>query len=256
MSRYDTIGPVGEEELHAFIDGELAPERAAAVAAIAASDADLAARVAAFRADKAALAALYSGIAKERVPASWLARIEAAAAPIPFPVRRSAPPRASWLMALAASVLLVLGSAIWLQPFGPPADQVLAQADAVRRDAVAPATRLAGVALADAPARDALLAQAVGLHVRAPDLARLGWRLGEIDTYAQAAALRYTAADGRALTLFVRKSSGTPRFDLLKNGAVRTCIWQDEVVSAVMMGEMSAGQMMRVASAAYTALNL
>jgi len=34
------------------------------------------------------------------------------------------------------------------------------------------------------------------------------------------------------------------------------CLWQDEVVGAVMMGEMSAGQMMRVAGAAYAALNL
>jgi len=256
MNRHDTMGPIGEEELHAFIDGELAPERAAEVASAAAYDPNLAARIEAFRADKAALATLYGGIAQEPIPAAWLARIEAAAAPIPFPARRASPPPARWLMALAASVLLVLGSAIWLQPFRPPADQILAQADAARRDATAPAMRLAGAALADAPARDALLTQAVGLRVRAPDLARLGWRLGEIDTYAQAAALRYTTSDGRALTLFVSKSSGTPRFDLLKNGAVRTCIWQDEVVSAVMMGDMSAGQMMRVASAAYTALNL
>ena len=35
--------------------------------------------------------------------------------------------------------------------------------------------------------------RAVGLKLRAPDLARLGWRLQEIDTYAKAAALRYRA---------------------------------------------------------------
>jgi len=58
------------------------------------------------------------------------------------------------------------------------------------------------------------------------------------------------------LTLFVRRSDGVPRFELLKSGTLRTCIWQDEVVGAVMMGEMSAGQMMRVASAAYLALDL
>jgi anti-sigma factor RsiW len=256
MNRNETIPPISEEELHAFIDGELPPARAAEVSSIAAADPELAARIAAFRADKAALASLYGGIAKEPVPAAWLARIEAAAAPIPFPARRAAPPRSTWLMALAASVLLIIGGAVWLHPFGPPTDQILAQADAARQQTIAPATRIAGAALADATARDALLTRAVGLHVRAPDLARLGWRLGEIDTYAEAAALRYTNADGHALTLFVRKSPGAPRFDLLKNGAVRTCIWQDEVVSAVMMGDMSAGQMMRVASAAYNDLDL
>jgi anti-sigma factor RsiW len=246
--------PIGEEELHAFIDRELPPERAAAVAASAAADPALAARIAAFRSDKAALARLYRDIATERVPSSWIARVEQAAAP--RQIRRAVPPRATWVMALAASVLLVVGTAVWLQPLGPSADPVLAQADAARQGTTVPATILAGAALADGAARDALLVHTVGLNVRAPDLARLGWRLGEIDTYPQAAALRYIAADGRSLTLFVRKSTGTPRFDLLKNGAVRTCIWQDEVISAVMMGDMSAGQMMRVASAAYTALNL
>ena len=63
--------------------------------------------------------------------------------------------------------------------------------------------------------------------------------------------------DGSTLTLFVRPSTGVPRFDLFKTGALRVCIWQDEVVGAVMMGEMSAGQMMRVAQgAAYAALEL
>ncbi|MEJ0046246.1 MAG: hypothetical protein WDN04_09090 [Rhodospirillales bacterium] len=244
---------IAEEELHAFIDRELAPERAAAVAAAAAADPALSARIDAFRADKAALAALYGGIATERPPAHWIALIEQAAA---SPKPRRLPPRATWVMALAASIVLAVGSTLWLQSGAPRQDTILAQAEAARQQTTVPVERLAGAALTDVPARDAVLAHAVGLQVRAPDLARLGWRLGAIDTYAQAAALRYTASDGRALTLFVRRSTGEPRFDLLKNGAVRTCIWQDEVVSAVMMGDMSAGQMMRVASAAYTALNL
>ena len=115
---------------------------------------------------------------------------------------------------------------------------------------------MTGAALADAPSRDAVLAHAVGLSLRAPDLAPLGWQLVELDTYAQAAALRYRAANGGSLTVYVRRSTGAPRFDLLKAGGVRVCIWQDEVVGAVMMGEMSAGQMMRVAGAAYAALSL
>jgi hypothetical protein len=47
--------------------------------------------------------------------------------------------------------------------------------------------------------------------------------------------------------MFVRSSTGMPRFDLSKDGKVRVCIWQDEVVGAVIMGDMTAGQMMRVA---------
>jgi anti-sigma factor RsiW len=58
------------------------------------------------------------------------------------------------------------------------------------------------------------------------------------------------------LTIYVRKSDGDARFDLLRRGKLRVCIWQDEVVSAVMTGDMSAGEMMRVASAAYSSLDL
>ncbi len=115
-------------------------------------------------------------------------------------------------------------------------------------------TRLTGAALADASASDAAVARAVGLRLRAPDLAHLGWTLIEIDTYSRAAALRYRSGDGTVLTLFVRPSTGAPRFDLLRKGALRVCIWQDEVVGAVMMGDLTAGQMMRVAGAAYAAL--
>jgi anti-sigma factor RsiW len=153
-------------------------------------------------------------------------------------------------------VVLALGGLALFRPGPAGGDQILAQAESVRQSGAGAVTRVTGTALEDAPARDAMLTAATGLKLHTPDLGKLGWRLAELDTYKQAAALRYRAADGRALTLYVRRSNGTPRFDLLRNGALRTCIWQDEVVGAVMMGEMTAGQMMRVASAAYVALNL
>jgi hypothetical protein len=43
---------------------------------------------------------------------------------------------------------------------------------------------------------------------------------------------------------------------MLKDAALRTCVWQDEVTGGVVMGKMSAGEMERVAAAAYTALKL
>jgi anti-sigma factor RsiW len=250
-------GPIRDEDLHGFIDGELPADRAELVAAALEADPVLAARVEAFAADKAALAAAFRPVTEEALPAAWIARIEQAARPVAVMTPRRAVRRPRlWAMALAASIVLAIGGVTLLQRSGGGADTILAQAESARQSRTAPLTMLAGAALADGPARDALITHAVGLNLRAPDLARLGWQLAEIDAYPAAAALRYRATDGRALTLYVRKSSGTPRFDLLRNGAVRTCIWQDEVVGAVMMGEMSAGQMMRVASAAYVALNL
>ncbi len=246
--------PIREEELHAFIDGELPSDRAGMVAAAVEADPILAARVAAFAADKAALAAAYRPIGRQPVPASWIALIErAAAAPTR---RRKGPPWVRWAVGLAACLVLALGGVALLEQQGPPEGSILAQAEAARQEQTLALRRLTGAALADVPTRDAELTHAVGLKLRAPDLARLGWNLVEIDLYAKAAALRYRAEGDRTLTLFVRPSTGAPRFDLFETGAVRVCLWQDEVVGAVMMGEMSAGQMMRVAGAAYAALNL
>ena len=54
----------------------------------------------------------------------------------------------------------------------------------------------------------------------------------------------------------MRASDGTVRFDLLRRGRARVCVWQDDVVGVVIIAPMSAGEMMRVASGAYAALNL
>ena len=71
-----------------------------------------------------------------------------------------------------------------------------------------------------------------------------------------AAGLVYRSTQAGELTIYVRKSSGQSRFDLLRRGRLRVCIWQDDVVGAVMTGEMSAGLMMRIASRAYGDLDL
>jgi anti-sigma factor RsiW len=247
--------PIREEDLHAFIDGELSADRAAMVAAALEADPILSARVAVFAADKAALAATFQPIGQQPVPASWIALIQRAAVATRT-ARRRLPLRARWAVGLAACLVLALGGVALLEQRGPAEGSILAQAEAARQERTPALARLTGAALADVPSRDAELTHAVGLKLRAPDLARLGWTLVEIDIYAKAAALRYRAEGDRTLTLFVHPSTGAPRFDLFETGAVRVCLWQDEVVGAVMMGEMSAGQMMRVAGAAYAALNL
>jgi anti-sigma factor RsiW len=224
------------------------------VAAALEADPVLAERVAAFAADKSALAAAYRQIGQQPVPESWIALIERAGA-TPT-IRLRVQPWSRWAVGLAACLVLALGGVALLEQRGPPEGSILAQAEAARQEQTLALARLTGEALADVPLRDAELTHAVGLKLRAPDLARLGWTLVEIDIYTKAAALRYRAEGDRALTLFVRPSTGAPRFDLFETGAVRVCLWQDEVVGAVMMGEMSAGQMMRVAGAAYAALNL
>jgi anti-sigma factor RsiW len=252
---------VSQEEISAFIDDELPAGRRAEVAAALAADPVLAARAAAYRRDQASFAAALAPVAAAPLPAAWLARIEAAVqagAPRAAPAwrgrlrhRRMAP-----VWAIAACVTLLLGGGVlWgLWPAG--ADTILREADAARRGTRGAVAMYDGDALPAAAARDAMLRQATGLAVRAPDLSRLGWQLAGLETYRGAAELRYRNVHGAALTLYVRRSAGTPRFDLLRRGTLRVCVWQDDVVGAVIMGDMAAGEMMRVAGLAYADLNL
>src|SRR5437764_11181201 len=65
----DRESPVTEEELHAYVDGELPADRQAAVEAWLAAHPDDASRVSAWRAQSDAIKARYAGVALEPVPA-------------------------------------------------------------------------------------------------------------------------------------------------------------------------------------------
>lgn len=60
--------PIGEDDLHGYVDGVLTPSRRAAVEAYLADHADVAARVAAYAAQRDALRAAYAPIADEPIP--------------------------------------------------------------------------------------------------------------------------------------------------------------------------------------------
>jgi anti-sigma factor RsiW len=233
-----TSTPIPEDDLHAYIDGQLPPERRQAVAEALAADPALAARAAAFEADILRMRALFGPVAERPLPAAWLDRIAA---------HTQARPRlGAWRMALAACLVLgvLAGSAALLRPRG---DTILQEAAAAYDGALAPGTEISARAIPSA----------LGLPVHAPDLRRFGYQLAGIKLFrGPAAGLTYRNAQNVALTIYVRKSAGEPRFDLLRRGKLRVCIWQDDVVSAVMTGDMPAGEMMRIASTAYTALDM
>ena len=67
----DQNPPVTEEELHAYVDGELAPDRRVAVEAWLASHSEDAARVAQWRAQADAIRARFGMLASEPVPARF-----------------------------------------------------------------------------------------------------------------------------------------------------------------------------------------
>ncbi len=239
---------VSELDLHAFLDGELPEARMAEIAAALERDPALAERLAGFAADQKRLAATLGPLEHRALPARWTARIENASPARQSPVRPA--------LAIAASILLLVAGGFGLRWALAPAG-ILQSASLARSGDMPAAASYDAAALTDPGARRALLRAALGMDVRVPDLSRAGYHLVAMKLYGgHAVGLQYRNAAARELTMFLRRSDGTARFDLLRQGKLRVCLWQDDVIGAVLSGEMSAGEMMRVASLAYSELNI
>ncbi len=242
-----SVEPIREDELHAFVDGALQAARREEVAAILRADPARAAWVDGYARDRELLREAVAQLSARPLPPNWAAQIEAATA-------RRAPARLGRRYAIAASLAVAIGAAAAVK-WWPHGDTILADALAVR-DGTAAGRALPQGVLADAAQRDAQLASAVGLPAHAPDLQHFGFQLTAMQLFTRGAQLRYADRSRRILTIYVRPSDGTVRFDMLRQGTQRICIWQDNVVGAVIVAPLSAGEMMRVASKAYGDLDL
>ncbi|SNS72460.1 MULTISPECIES: anti-sigma factor [unclassified Azospirillum] len=227
--------------MHALIDGELPPHRARTVEAMIQADATLAARVADYRAQKAMMKQLYGPLIDRPVPQHLIDRANA------IPAARQ-----SWgdwrRFAAAAVVALVLagGGALWLRPGAAPGDVVALALDA--RTASLPGTP------ADLTPYNEALSRIMELKVKVPDLSRAGYTLAGVHLEEDAASIAYRDAQGKLVTIYLRQSDGTVRFDQFKRADLRICVWQDDRLSMVMAGDMSAAIMQRLASMAYIGL--
>lgn len=232
---------IPDEELHAFIDGELEPERAQAVRKALAGDPALAERVALFQADKAMLKSVYGPLEKLPLPSGWVSRVH----------RRPQ----IWQMtgAIAAAILVLLGAVTWLHYTARTSDPIEAALNA--RAGLATGERQVVTVEGDQGRRyDGMLAQAVALHVRVPDLAQMGYKLSRLELYGNAAELLYRGPQDRVFTLYIRRSDGATRFDQFERKGLRVCIWQDDQISTVMAGDIPAAAMQRLVALSYTGL--
>lgn len=238
MSEHPPINTsVTEEELHAFIDGELPPERARMVGAMIQADAALSARVNAFRADKEMMKRIYGPLVDRPVPEHLLRLAQSGARPARLGWRR---------LAVAASVLfLVVVGGLWLRP--PGSDDVVELALDAR------SAPIASVSDDLSPYNEAL-SRIVEAKVKVPDLRRAGYTLAGLQIEQDAATISYRDGAGKLFTIYLRQSDGSVRFDQFKRADLRICVWQDDRLSMVMAGEMSAAVMQKLASMAYVGL--
>lgn len=243
---------ITEEELHAFIDGELDPSRHDEIALLLSQDATLARRVAEFREDKERLSSIYAPLLRRPIPTAWEKQIR----------RRRVIPRRSRdiaaIGAMAASLVLVVGGMWFASRVNPPQTRSLvSEALAARSGDLEPDTTMSsGV---DSLAAGHEISAALAMRAKAPVLTRFGFRLSAVKSYAavskrRAVELVYANASGRELTLYVSRAVGAPRFDQFESGDLRICIWQDDVVGMVIAGKLSAAEMQRLATLAYDGL--
>src|SRR5579883_1141674 len=248
--------PVSEDMIQAYVDGRLPADQARAVEAHLAQAPAEAARVAAYIDQRQQLRDEFQAKFDEPLPGRFrVAEIR----------RMQRQRQMRRIMALAAmlTVAIVGATAGWIAaPYlsGNGADPLVAEALSARDGALRPDRMLGEDALASADAGDAVVAATLDVPAKVPDLTKAGYRLRGISVLhgpggGPAVQVTYRDATGGTFTLFMRRSQGSDRFDLSNRGAMQIFVWQNDALSVVMLGEMPARQMLKVATMTYSALD-
>ncbi|GIX27679.1 anti-sigma factor family protein [Pelomicrobium sp. G1] len=245
--------PVVEADLHAYLDGELPPERRPEVQAHLAAHAEDAARLAAYAEQKRALHASYDAVMDE---------------PVPQRLRPTAGGRRVLVWrAAAAAAWMVLGGAIgWsLKPPSQPASsapETLARRAAVAHTVYTPEVRHpVEVGAEQEQHLVAWLSKRLGAPVKAPSLAAEGYVLvgGRLlaDEAGPAAQFMYENAQGQRLTLYVRRraEAGETAFRFAQEGGVAIFYWIDREFGYALSGNLAKEELQRLAFAAYRQLS-
>jgi len=237
---------ISDEELHAYIDGALEAERARAVEQALDNNPALAERAASFQADKTMFKTVYGPLKDRPLPPHWLARVQQQQQPQP-----QSRNRLRFAYAVAAALLVAAVTPLAWRYYAPTmnADVVEAALDARQGMEACPAPTDGSKT-----GNDLALRQAVASNLHTPDLSRMGYRLCGMHLYGKAAEILYRGPQDQLFTLYVRRSDGSARFDQFERRGLRVCIWQDDQISTVMAGDVSASAMQQLATLSYTGL--
>lgn len=246
----DRESPVTEDELHAYVDGELPADRRSAVEAWLAAHPDDAARVAAWRAQMELIRARYGSVATEPVPAR-------------LALDRLTRNRRWWTGVAAAATIaafLVGGIVGWMahgvSAATPPASVTFAsEALNAHRLYIAEVRHPIEVRAAEQHLLP-WLSRRVGTNLRAPELASfelklLGGRLlpGPI---GPAALFMYEGPTGERFTLYCSRVKA-PTTALRYNAAnqVAAVHWIESEIGFVVSGPADKDRLLKIAQTAY-----
>lgn len=244
---------ISENDLHAYVDGELDPARAAEVEAHLAADHEAAQRVAGWRRQKEALHALFDSVLDEPVPAQLRERPRARR-----PLLR---------MAAVVAWVAVGGVAGWalrgIAPGPSPHAVPLAHQAAVAHAVYVPEVKHPVEVGADQEQHlVAWLSKRLGAQVKAPPLNELGYSLvgGRLLPAADgpAAQFMYQDAEGRRVTLYVRtdvRENRETAFRYARESGVSVFYWVEGNLGYALSADLEKGELLRVAQAVYHQLN-
>jgi len=246
--------PLSDTDVHAYVDGQLAPARAAEVDDAVAHDPALAARVADFRHQNAALHEAFDAWLEEPVPPDLVAAAHAPADAGRW--RRFAPH-------FAAAATLVLGVALgWfaretlLERDGTPTT-FARQAALTHVLYASDANRPVEIWAAEEQRLVRWLSRRLGLSVHAPDLNTFGYALvgGRLVAGNQkpAALFVYENGDKQRLSLMVRKRPGESEtaFRYAVEDGVGVYYWVDENCAYALSGQIDRAQMLAIGRLVY-----
>jgi anti-sigma factor RsiW len=245
------VKPVGEAELHAYVDGRLAEGARAEIEAWLAAHPDDAERLRAYAEQNAMLRSLYNPVIDEPVPAALLA------------VRPHA-----WRGYAAAAAILALGIGLgWTIRGALIAPQIiplsLARQAATAHIVYSPEVRHPVEVTANEEEHLVRwLSKRLGTTLKAPHLAPLGYELvgGRLLSGPQGPVAHFMYQDtrGQRLTLYVSKQRGEPRdtaFRFSQEDRVSVFYWVDGNFGYALSGEIKREQLLQVAEVVYKQLN-
>ncbi len=249
--------PITDADVHAYADGNLAPERIAAVEAMIVRDAALAARVAEIRAQSSALRDALDPLLAEPIPS----RLLAAATP-----PRARPPFARWVartFAVAATLVAGLsigwyGRAALIESQGTPIS-FPRQAALAHALYAADARRPVEVWANEEKSLYTWLTKRLGHPVRALDLASVGFSLvgGRLvaGNERPTALLMYENPDKQRLTVQIRwdmPEKGETAFRYAVEDGVGVFYWvDDDRCGYAISGNVDRTQLLAIARLAY-----
>lgn len=247
--------PIGEDDLHAYVDGRLSPERLETVETYLTANPETAAQVAGWRSQRETLRDQLVSKAAEPIPARLrISNIRAS--------RRRRNAQRMKLVA-ASALLLVAGGVIgWIAkgdwPTSSQAQSVMvSDAISAYRTFVVDNAHPVEVRAAERDQLVQWLSNRLGRVIKTPDLTGFGFRLmgGRLlpaSTNGVAAQLMYDDDHGTRLTLYLRNGeAGETDYRFVKEGNVSAFYWIDGGLGFALSAAASRERLLPIAEAIY-----